>query len=152
MEIVKDEMKLHTNFAGICLNWYLKMFCISSQTHQFLLCKCFQLFYSFLDNYINAQTIASKNKYMIKQIHEYRNIIHVFLLFFHEFLSIWNACSALFHLWLYANFCACCWKPLKPIKKRIKIMTRKKNKNKLSSPTTTKKSHGYIHAYAFERK
>ena len=31
-------------------------------------------------------------------------------------------------------------------------MTRKKNKNKLSSPTTTKKSHGYIHAYAFERK
>ena len=64
----------------------------------------------------------------------------MFLLFFHEFLSIWNACSALFHLWLYANFCACCWKPLKPIKKRIKIMTRKKNKNKLSSPTTTKKA------------
>ena len=61
----------------------------------------------------------------------------MFLLFFHEFLSIWNACSALFHLWLYANFCACCWKPLKPIKKRIKIMTRKKNKNKLSNTTTT---------------
>ena len=30
--------------------------------------------------------------------------------------------------------------PSKPIKKRIKIMTRKKNKNKLSSPTTTKKA------------
>ena len=43
----------------------------------------------------------------------YRNIIHVFLLFFHEFLSIWNACSVLFHLRLHANFCACCWNPLK---------------------------------------
>ena len=134
-------MKLHTNFAGICLNWYLKMFCISSQTHQFLLCKCFELLYSFLDNYINAQTIPSKNKYMIKQIHEGTAILFMcFCCFSMSFCQFGMHARRCFTYGCMLTFVPVAGSPSKPIKKRIKIMTRKKNKNKLSSPTTTKKA------------